>query len=140
MFIRDPERPDPLYDCVILIRCLMLKRQSPAYWAQLCAMEAHESKQRPPLQRRRARALCALLKSRFGIPAEESEMLRLLDVLEVNAYEVPTLNMTWFQKVTTRAACCRCACQRPTYKPCTRWPVCPSTAACPTRSVPSSAT
>ncbi|KAF4527600.1 hypothetical protein B566_EDAN015154 [Ephemera danica] len=86
--IRDPERPDALYDCVILIRCLMLRRQSPAHWAQLAAMEAHESKRRPPLQRRRARALCALLKSRFGVEAEESEMLRLLAVLEVNAYEV----------------------------------------------------
>lgn len=88
VYIRDPQRLDSLYDCVILIRCLMLKRTSPVHWAMLANMEAHEGRRRPALQRRRARALCALLKARFNIPAEESEMLRLLAVLEVNAYEV----------------------------------------------------
>ncbi|XP_059478254.1 SET domain-containing protein SmydA-8-like [Neocloeon triangulifer] len=93
--IYDPTAHDPLYDCVILIRCLMLKTKDPEKWNALESMEALESTRRPKLQKRKAKALCALLTARFGLPASEKEMLRLLAVLEVNAYEVrmPTNNV-----------------------------------------------
>ncbi|XP_065342468.1 SET domain-containing protein SmydA-8-like [Cloeon dipterum] len=93
--ITDPHAHDSLYDCVILIRCLMLKVKDPEKWAKLQNMETLEGTKRPKLQRRKAKALCALLTARFGLPASQKEMLRLLAVLEVNAYEVrmPTNNV-----------------------------------------------
>jgi hypothetical protein len=66
----------------------MLKTKDPEKWEALQNMEALEGTRRPKLQRRKAKALCALLTARFGLPATEKEMMRLLAVLEVNAYEV----------------------------------------------------
>jgi len=66
----------------------MLRTKEPEKWRALQNMEALEGTVRPKLQRRKAKALCALLTARFGLPATEQEMLRLLAVLEVNAYEV----------------------------------------------------
>jgi hypothetical protein len=86
--ISDPTVHDSLYDCVILIRCLMLRTKDPEKWQALQNMEALEDTKRPRLQRRKAKALCAMLTARFGLPATEKEMMRLLAVLEVNAYEV----------------------------------------------------
>jgi hypothetical protein len=66
----------------------MLKTKDPVKWQALQNMDALEGTQRPKQQRRKAKALCSLLTARFGLPATEKEMMRLLAVLEINAYEV----------------------------------------------------
>lgn len=87
---KDPTSWDSLYDCIIILRCLSLRISSTISWKQIEFMESHEGTKRPATRHRRSKALAALFQARFGnsYGATISDILRIIDILEVNAMEV----------------------------------------------------
>lgn len=84
--------PHPTYQCLSVLRCLLLKETSPAKWEQLNQLESHCDERRGSDQWRSDREGVAKFIPRFfKCPQRwsEEEILKVAGILQINGHEVP---------------------------------------------------
>lgn len=84
--------PHPTYQCLIVLRCLLLKERSPDKWNKLIQLESHCEQRRGSLQWCNDREGIARFIPRFFKCAgrwDEDEMLKVSGIVQINGHEVP---------------------------------------------------
>lgn len=84
--------PHPTYQCVSVLRCLLLKDNEPDKWAALNRLESHCDQRRGSDQWRSDREGVAKFIPRFFKCPDrwsEDEILRMAGILQINGHEVP---------------------------------------------------
>lgn len=84
--------PHPTYQCVIVLRCLLMKDHSPEKWNQLIQLESHCEERRGSQQWCNDREGVARFIPRFFKCAgrwDENEILKVAGIVQINGHEVP---------------------------------------------------
>lgn len=84
--------PHPTYQCLTVLRCLLLKEHDPIKWEKLKKLESHCDDRRGSLQWRSDREGVAKFIPRFfKCPDKwtEDEILKIAGIIQINGHEVP---------------------------------------------------
>lgn len=84
--------PHPTYQCLIVLRCLLLKERSPDKWNQLIQLESHCKQRRGSPQWCNDREGVARFIPRFFKCSgrwNEDEMLKVAGIVQINGHELP---------------------------------------------------
>lgn len=84
--------PHPTYQCLSVLRCLLLKEKCPEKWEKLNRLESHCDERRGNVQWRSDREGVAKFIPRFFKCPDrwtEEEILKVAGILQINGHEVP---------------------------------------------------
>lgn len=84
--------PHPTYQCLIVLRCLLLKERSPEKWSQLIQLESHcEERHGSPQWCNDREGVARFIPRFFKCPGrwDENEILKVAGIVQINAHEVP---------------------------------------------------
>lgn len=84
--------PHPTYQCLTVLRCLLLKENLPAKWQKLIQLESHCDQRRGSLQWHNDREGVAKFIPRFfKCPGRwnETDILKIAGIVQINGHEVP---------------------------------------------------
>lgn len=84
--------PHPTYQCLTVLRCLLLKEHSPVKWQKLIELESHSDIRHGSLQWRNDREGVAKFIPRFFKCSgkwDEDEILKIAGIVQINGHEVP---------------------------------------------------
>lgn len=84
--------PHPTYQCMIVLRCLLLKDNAPEKWEKLIRLESHSDERRGSIQWCNDREGVAKFIPRFfkcDNKWTEEEILHMSGIVQINGHEVP---------------------------------------------------
>lgn len=84
--------PHPTYQCMIVLRCLLLKDSAPEKWKKLSRLESHSDERRGTMQWRNDREGIAKFIPRFfkcDNRWTEDEILDVAGIVQINGHEIP---------------------------------------------------
>lgn len=89
--------PHPTYQCLTVLRCLLLKENFPAKWERLIQLESHCAQRRGSVQWFNDRESVAKFIPRFfKCPGRwtENEILKVAGIVQINGHEIPLTDPT----------------------------------------------
>ena len=91
--ILDYSQPTPIYECILTLRCLMLKSTNAKKWSQLTAMTAHNEARKKTLPglwyRNQMNTVKTLIgPCRFGREFSDSDIHTVIGYIDINAFEI----------------------------------------------------
>lgn len=89
--IKDFVSPHPMYQCLLTMRCMMLRDKNPKKWAQLNELESHCAIRKDTVQWKIDRECIAKFILRYFKPENwtEDDILRMTGITQINGHEVP---------------------------------------------------
>ncbi|KAF2350506.1 SET domain [Trinorchestia longiramus] len=80
---------NPVYECILPLRCLILREADPKKWATLQAMESHdEIRKKSDFWAIEQLNVCDFLREKAQVPYEDALMHTMCGILDVNCHEV----------------------------------------------------